>query len=40
MMQALERAAAVFCWDSFPSMPVSSRWEGKEQQAVRPVERC
>ena len=31
---------AAFCWGSFPSMPVSSRWEGKEQQAVRPVERC
>lgn len=34
------RAGAAFCWGSFPSMPVSSRWEGKEQQAVRPVERC
>ena len=34
------RAGAAFCWGSFPSMPVSSRWEGKEQQAVRPAERC
>ena len=34
------RAGAAFCWDSFPSMLVSSRWEGKERQAVRPVERC
>ena len=34
------RAGAAFCWGSFPSMPVSSRWEGKEQQAVQPVERC